>query len=511
MTYKKVKIQDLLAGIFIMLGIVLRTKQFISFRSLWLDEVLISLNILNRSISGLFQPLDLDQGAPIGFLLVQKIIIQLLGNKDYFFRLFPFVAGIASLFLMYVFMKRYSRGAAVLIAMSLFAISEPLIYYSSEAKQYGIEVSVALALYVFFYRYIKSSWSYRTAILLGLVGAVSIWLSFSALFILTGLVGGLTIYVIYRKEWKKLKYLFFITGSILGLNFIVIYLLSLRPLATSSFLLAFWKHRFMPMPPWNDLTWFPKYLQDFNEFVLKVNNIPIALLVLLLFLIGVLSVIQIDGLLAIVLYVPIVATLLVSGFHKYPFWERLLLFLSPIFFLSIAEGINRVQTGIRHYSKSVSYMLLILLWVGVSYPAAVKAYQTYKTPNRRQDLKNGMVYLQQHLKEGDKIYLFHRAYPVFTYYLTFYKLPVEDVIYGSKVVGPGETYKYIQDLYRLCVDRPNKRIWFLLSHIQPDELRLFRDFFENHGNRLDSFMAPGTYLYLYRLDCTGLPDYIHAP
>src|SRR5215207_11463259 len=81
------------AVILIVLGGLLRLRQYLTGRSLWSDEAMLALNIVNRNVSGLFKPLDYDQGAPIGFLLVEKISHLLFGRNEYSLRLFPLIAG----------------------------------------------------------------------------------------------------------------------------------------------------------------------------------------------------------------------------------------------------------------------------------------------------------------------------------------------------------------------------------------------------------------------------------
>jgi hypothetical protein len=49
----------------IFIGIILRLIQYGINRSLWLDESLLALNIVNKSLSELLRPLDYNQIAPV--------------------------------------------------------------------------------------------------------------------------------------------------------------------------------------------------------------------------------------------------------------------------------------------------------------------------------------------------------------------------------------------------------------------------------------------------------------
>src|SRR3984893_4310451 len=110
-------------------GALLRLTQFLSNRSLWLDEAKLALNIVNRSFVQLCEPLDYGQGAPVGFLMLERSAVHLFGSGEYALRLFPFLSGMISLLLFYQLAKQSVPRAAP-IAMGLFATSAPLIYYS---------------------------------------------------------------------------------------------------------------------------------------------------------------------------------------------------------------------------------------------------------------------------------------------------------------------------------------------------------------------------------------------
>jgi hypothetical protein len=59
-----------LVWLLIILGVGIRTYQYLANRALRGDEAYLVLNILNRSLPELWEPLDYSQAAPIGFLLL---------------------------------------------------------------------------------------------------------------------------------------------------------------------------------------------------------------------------------------------------------------------------------------------------------------------------------------------------------------------------------------------------------------------------------------------------------
>jgi hypothetical protein len=132
----------------LLLGAAFRAAQYAADRSLWLDEAMLALNIVNRSFLELAQlPLEYDQAAPLGFLLSEKLLTTLFGNADYVLRILPLLSGLASLWALYALAKRVlAQRVAIVTAVLLFAVSAPLIYYASEVKQYSCDVLICLLL-----------------------------------------------------------------------------------------------------------------------------------------------------------------------------------------------------------------------------------------------------------------------------------------------------------------------------------------------------------------------------
>ena len=117
---------------------------------LWEDEAFLAYNLSRRSFAELLQPLDYIQVAPIGYLWLQRAVIELLGFTEFSLRATALLAGLASLLLMKRVAALTLPPLAQLFAVAIFAVSYPMIRYSAEAKQYGLDLFLGLLLVWFF-------------------------------------------------------------------------------------------------------------------------------------------------------------------------------------------------------------------------------------------------------------------------------------------------------------------------------------------------------------------------
>lgn len=109
------------------LGIAARMAQYLSNRSLWLDEAYLALNILGRDFSGLLRPLDNHQIAPPLFLWAVKLAVSLWGDGEAILRLVPLIGGILTLPLFYWLARRVLGPLGVIhpFFRSLIVLSSP--------------------------------------------------------------------------------------------------------------------------------------------------------------------------------------------------------------------------------------------------------------------------------------------------------------------------------------------------------------------------------------------------
>lgn len=487
-----------LAIVLILLGIAVRMIQYLFNRSLWADEATLALNIGRRSFLELFQPLDYDQGAPIGFLLIEKLAVQLLGDNEYALRLFPLLSGIAAIFLFYQLAQRWLQPWGIQIALGLFVSLNPLIYYSSEVKQYSSDIAIALLLGLV----IPRSQAQRTPkqiFFRGSVGAIAVWLSHPAVFVLAGLeISNLL------NEWltyRKIKILEKIsTYAVWLVSFAGVYFVSLQNLGSDEELLQSWQKAFPSQ--WFDIAWGLDALGKFFYNPLGFSKNYTDAIAILAFLVGCVSLFKRSREILWFALAPIMVTLAAAYLQKYPFRSRLLIFLIPFFLLLIAEGIHFVCTQKSKPTRLIGILLSAILL----FQPTAKAVTSFTQPQLKEEIKPVLSYIQSQRQPGDTLYVYQRGIYQFQYYAKkfgftegSYVLGVDDLDTDNNVrtLSEIEKQRYRADLNQL---RGRQRVWLLFAHANVAvENAFIESYLDQIGQRSNSFVRPGAYVYLYDL------------
>src|SRR6266498_4748483 len=336
--------QKAAVGVLILLGVVLRLRQYLTGRSLWTDEAMLALNIVNRDFIGLFKPLDYDQGSPIGFLLVEKIANSFFGRSEYALRLVPLIVGIASIWLFYLLLKRTTRGAGLLTALALFILNPRLVYYSSEVKQYILDVAVTLGLLLLASRLFDPQLQKRDFLWMALAGFAGIWFSQPALFVLAGIGLALVIFYLRKHDYSNLGYLIGI-GFLWVATISLLYLLVLRNMQQNAFIREYWQGAFLPFPPWSDIGWFKLSI---NGIIATQFGIPYGTyFVFALMLLGWMILWRRNQNYAITLGLIFIITLAASALQLYPVAERMVLFLIPMGLLLLGKTVEALYQSLQ--------------------------------------------------------------------------------------------------------------------------------------------------------------------
>lgn len=483
-------------------GILVRVVQYLSNRSLWADEAVLALNIVNRSYLELLQPLDYNQGAPIGFLWVEKLAVQLFGDNEYALRLFPLVSGILSLLLFYQLTKRYLRPQAVPVALILFASLRHIVYYSFEVKQYSTDVAIALFCFLMTTYLSQEKLNFKQTVVLSSLGAIAIWFSHPAIFVLAGVAFSSGLVKFFQKERIRLVNLLAIYSTWL-FSFALFYWISLKSLSSNENLLTSWQNKSTFPSSILDLIWPLDSLGRFFYEPLGFKS-PMDGLAIVVFVIGCFSFFHRKKAPLFILLSPLLATLFAAYLHKYPFGGRLVLFLTPFFIVPLAEGVDYLWLKSRSITGKLVWSVLIVLLI---YTPLANATHLFVEPHLKSDIKPAISYIRKHQKPGDILYVYQRGEYQFKYYAKKYGYQEGDYIigvddldnYDGVGVSEAEWQRYKTDLDQL---RGRDRVWILFSHAWvKEENQMIKSYLDSIGQQLEFFQSrsPKSFVYLYDL------------
>lgn len=477
-------------------GILVRLVQYLSNRSLWADEAVLALNLVNRSYLELGQPLDYDQAAPLGFLLIEKLAIQLLGNHEYSLRLFPLLSGIISLLLFAQLTQWCLQPIGRLIAIALFVSLPSLIYYASEVKQYSSDVAITLLLCILLLPIKQLKLTQIKIIIFSVMVAISIWFSHPAIFVLAGM--GFTDLIVWSNNKKYLikKSIIYLSGLT---SFSLFYLFFVRNLNNNQTLMNSWENAFPSSAL--DIIWILDALGKFFYKPLGFEN-GLDGVAIFAFILGCFAYFRRNKTILIFLLSPLLITLFAAILHLYPFRSRLVLFLAPLFILIIAEGASYLLRYPRN--RSIGILGILLSLALVIFPI-FDAGMLLSRPQLKEEIKPVISYIRNHQQSEDILYIYQRGIYQFQYYAEKYGYRHGDYIIGvddlDQYDGEGlserEWQRYKQDLDKL---RGNKRVWLLFSHADKgSENAAIKSYLDLIGRQIDFFAAPGSFVYLYDL------------
>ncbi len=456
------------------LGLALRLRQYLANRSLWLDEAMLALNIIHKNVWELFGKLDYEQGAPLGFLLLEKLAATLFGDGERALRLLPLLAGCASLMLFYVLAREILHPPALLTALALFALSPTLIYYSSEVKQYALDVFFTVLLFCLFTRHASPIPNYH----LLLAGIIAPWFSHPAIFVLAAI--GLTLLIQNRRS--PLSTLAMGAGWLV--SFGVLYLISLRKLSENEFLRGYWQEYFR-VNPLNAL------LGLFANPGGLTAYAPVLLTALLLGA-GMLLVREkkAAGSLLLVLAFAWAA----SWAQVYPFAGRMILFLIPLIYIVLAAAVDLLWS-ISPRPRFFAPLLALSLAGFLLYSPLMVSAERFIHPKYPEHIRPTIEYLNANHQPGDALYVYNWALPAFRYYAR------PDMEYVAGRLHADDPQALLTELDQL---KGQRRVWILFSHVYERGEYNERDWMLTHlnqiGERRRQFIEPGTSVYLYLYD-----------
>lgn len=486
---------SLLCLLFIVLGSGVRLRQYGARRSLWLDEASITDNLINRHTAGLLRPLAHHQGAPLGWLLSEKLNIHLLGRNEYGLRLTSIVTGILTLFLVWWLARRTLPKWLVPLAVAAAAVSPQLIRYGSETKQYGSDafaVTFVVALAVTISQLKPSAVSWRTAANWAVVGSLAVVFSHPAI-----VATASCCLVMLVRRWfgghRKAFWRLAAASAAIGAVVLVLYELVLKGLSDDGALKDYWKSGSPPKPLafGSLLRWAGRTLVAYTHDPLHLGP---TLLVGILFVAGIAALARRDRTVCLLLIAPLALQLLVSALGIFPLSGRLVLGYVPLILVVLAGAAN-LLAGLR-WARLGSLAIGGLVVVPLV-PNAIEATRLAANPLRFEEIRPVLQAVQRDYEPGQLLYMHVPALPAFQIY--------QDM--GIHLKSNGKMYTvrrpYCQDdelLRRL--NAIGTQVWFISAHqlgTAPHEADQIRDRLRAEGTVLRDITAPGAEAILVQI------------
>jgi len=222
--------------------------QWSGARPLWVDEEMIAINIRDRSMTQLADRLWLGQSAPLGWLVLQRLMLLAAGAGELALRFVPALFGAATLAAAFWTGRRWMTAAGAFILTVLVAFGLWISFYPLELKHYSADAFWGLmvpALAALAPDAREAAAVRRRAMIWWAVAALAHWLSNGGLFATPG-TALVAAAVIWRRHGLREAVVFALGGVAWLASFATYYALSLGHTHGNEYLRRFWIEDFLP-------------------------------------------------------------------------------------------------------------------------------------------------------------------------------------------------------------------------------------------------------------------------
>ena len=469
------------------LGIIVRTIQFATQGSMWLDELAVAHTVVVRDLVRLItEPLAYRQVAPAGFLALTRIATTLVGANELGFRLTPWLASIAALFVFWRLAERLLTRRVAWTVLLLFAASPGLAWFGSQAKQYSTDVLGVLLLMWAGCELLTPRPRVTRAVL---AGAFAVLTSMPA--VLAGAAVGLVLLIASIRTGIPSRKAFGVVAACWMVGALITAGLSQLAVSqdTREYMLMFWARGFPPAPTSIDaLMWTPRVLTEALSFALffladdyRVVAACGALLAVMI-VPGAWWLTRRSGYQATVVMLPVVAGFLAAAVRLLPLSGRVSLWLVGPLLLLAGAGLSAVA------ERFSSRWRLIPAAAGtvIAAIAIVSVTILEPPPYRSQDMKPVFAQVAAQLQRGDAVYIYYGARLSIRFYGP--RAGITEWTEGS--CHRRNTPEYFRELDAF---RGRRRVWVIWTHAIPrfGEPEAIRSYLSAIGTERMRIEAPG--------------------
>ena len=463
----------------------------------FIDEVKLLWNVADRDWSALLEPLQNNQVAAVGFLIVEKAIVSTLGVSEISSRLLALLSMALAVVLFVQISRRVLSPIPGIMAMVLFAWGGPLIYYASQSKQYTLDVLVSELILLATLSLIDNPAKRSHWMVLAILGCIATGFSIPAIIVLGGSTTTLIVVSWQRGQPSQVRAAVGI-GFLWALCFGLLYVWKYRFEGDSEYMAGYWSIGFLP-PPWQPVDFARALLGHGDRLMREVVGIHFRAAGLVAYVIGMLMLLFRRRPIGVLMASTMFLAVLLSSLHLYPLKERAALYLLPYLVIPIAAVSEEAANSRELLSKVAAAVLMALVLIG---PVTGLAHV-----ETRADIKPVIEKLLDEVEAGDVVYIYWRPQRVLDFYDRWDIGPelMEDprlqVVRGEAHID--EPLKYIDAVEDLVETAGLERVWFLYSRRYKekglDEVEIYRRAFEERGELILELISTDAGAWLFEL------------
>ena len=427
-------------SLIIFIGFLLRLKIFYDNPSFWFDESALGFNVLELNFKDFFGILHLQQVTPPLFLVISKFLTKIFGAGDMNLRLLPFIiANLNMLLFMFLLQVLYKNKFAIITGLVLFCLNSQMIKYSVEFKPYIAEVfTTCLILYIF--TKFKFDWSYKKIVIVGLFLAILPWFTFISAVALPIAF----ILIFSQKNYKK--WLLFVSPSFVSIVAFVMYYLKVNAFY-SGFMTDFFENDFFNLG-----NFFINFLSTIN-FLFNLQFSLFPLLIIFAGIIYCLIVKKSDYAVNFSILM-ILSAIILSILHKYPFFNRFVLYLYPLYLIIMLFIFEKLYDCKNRFINLIAILLTTILLLPSG--AYIKKI-TSESITKRDCARELMFIMSETIKPNEEIIVDTLSTPDFLYYNKYFSLR-NKVYFNFEVKNGKILYKY--DKNKVLPIKKEHKYWF---------------------------------------------------
>jgi Dolichyl-phosphate-mannose-protein mannosyltransferase len=446
-----------LVPISVFIGVVLRTRQWLYRKSLWLDELVLSASIISSGLGRLTHPLARGQVAPIGWLWAERASVNAFGTSELSLRLVPWIASLVALGVFPLVARRLVGNFAAPAATLVFATSPTLIYYAAETKQYSSDVTCSLLVVLATTQLYRREPTHRSYILWGVACGTLVWFSQPAILVVVAC--GMAI---IARSWRAKKQQLLglaAGGAIIAFSLAMDWLVALKHQAQREGLAGYWRARGGYPPLQSSVQADLRWMASASTKAIHFLHMTTPRLALVLIICGAAVLIARRPWSALVLGLPVVLALGAALTDHYPLALRLTLYLYPFLVLLLVAPLSYADRG-RQSVSARSTPILVVFALGLvvtTAPGIAAGLGKLVRPDEAESGRQAVAFVARHQRAGDLVLAELGAHATLGYYGSREHVTM-DGSFRFRVARPRRCKFPSDELGRAT------RVWLVFSH-----------------------------------------------